>query len=213
MMYAQDFNGERVEASKDINAFCPGCKNAVRAKCGDIMPHHWAHISKTQCDQWFENEGEWHLSWKKRFEESSKKEVIVEKFIKKENKWHFADIFTGKGAIELQHSPISIDTISKRELFYEKMIWLFDGTKTHNLSVNDYKFVREMNGGRGGTKKLPYWTFVWLHPKKTIFYANKTVFIDMGDDKILYIKKKYLTEKMRGWGYIISYEKFIEMTT
>ena len=162
------------------------------------MTHHWAHLTKKECDEWMENEGEWHLGWKKKCNMLPWIDVEVEKFIKKENVWHFADIYSeSRGVIELQHSSISVEDIQAREQFYGKMIWLFDCRDAHN---EERLCIREMSYG---------YNFTWKHPKKTIGYANKPVFFDLGDNRILQIKKKTVGTRMYGWGTIISYGKFV----
>lgn len=54
---------------------------------------------------------------------------------------HQADIVTHDGiVVEIQHSPISVDTIREREEFYEKMVWVLDLTeKKRNLTFSDLK--------------------------------------------------------------------------
>lgn len=197
MLYAKNINGERILPTKDTEARCFGCGSLMIAKMGVIMSHHWAHLTKVECDEWMENEGEWHLGWKKKC--TMFPDIEVEKFIKKENVWHFADVyFKNKSTIiELQYSSISVEDIQKREEFYGKMIWLFDCRDAHN---EERLCISEQSYGHN---------FSWKRPKKTIGYANKPIFFDLGDNRILQVKKKTVKTRMYGWGYIISYDKFV----
>jgi competence CoiA-like predicted nuclease len=199
MLYAKNINGVKISPEKNIEARCFGCDSLMVAKMGMVMLHHWAHLTKKECDIWMENEGEWHLGWKKLCEEHSKiNDITIEKFIKKENIWHFADIYSEKkGVTELQHSPISVQDIQAREQFYGKMVWLFDcreAYKEGRLTIYYHN---------------TYHTFTWKHPKKTIDFVRKPVFFDIGDNKILQISKTSIEGKMYGWGQIIDYKFFI----
>lgn len=201
MMYAKNNNGERILATKDQEGFCIGCGSKMMAKMGSIMVHHWSHITKVQCDDWMENEGEWHLSWKQKFIQYGNN-VEIEKYIKKGNEWHFADIYTEyDGVTELQHSTISIEDIKKREEFYEKMVWLFDCKEAFLMG----RFCIYNKGN--------YHTFVWKHCKKSLMESNKSLYLDIGNNKIFKIMKKNINKKMFGWGNIIDYDTFLNMRT
>ena len=69
MLYAIETDGKRIQPVKDARALCPGCKKIVIAKCGVINVHHWSHLNGCECDPWHEPETEWHIGWKKQFEE------------------------------------------------------------------------------------------------------------------------------------------------
>ncbi|MBS1728868.1 MAG: hypothetical protein JST51_19280 [Armatimonadetes bacterium] len=60
MQYAVTRDGEKIEAVKDVEAFCPICLEPVLARCGRIKIHHWAHVADLDCDSWTEPETEWH---------------------------------------------------------------------------------------------------------------------------------------------------------
>lgn len=116
MLYA-NVNGGRIEASPDHRrGVCPTCDQQVIAKCGRIMPWHWAHRS-ADCDPWSEPETAWHKNWKELFP-ASWREVRMDK--------HRCDIRTPTHVIELQHSSISTTEIEERERFYGRMVWIFD---------------------------------------------------------------------------------------
>jgi hypothetical protein len=114
-----DVNGDRCEATPHAQGTCPLCESDVVAKCGQIVVHHWAHVSGSECDPWWEPETEWHRHWKSF---AAQTEVSIQN--------HRADIVTSTGlVVELQHSGISVDEIHERERCYgDRLRWLFDGT-------------------------------------------------------------------------------------
>ena len=124
MFFANDTNGEKVEATPNAIGFCPSCEEQLLAKCGELKLWHWSHIGKRDCDDWYEPETEWHLGWKKLFGKENCEIVIPP---------HRADILGNLDVvIELQHSNISIEEIKKREDFYKnrnensQMFWIVD---------------------------------------------------------------------------------------
>lgn len=208
MLYAKNKAGERILATKDVEATCPGCGSTMVAKMGNIIMHHWAHVKDSECDSWSEPEGEWHLGWKKRIDDYAKEHEIedvltIEKYMKQEDKWHFADIHsTNEGVTELQHSSISVADIEQRENFYGKMKWLFDVSEA-------YSSGRILLWEKPVEMDQPYYTFVWKRAKKTLMYTKKPLFLDLGNGQILQVQKKNINGKMYGWGYIIDYQWFI----
>ncbi len=194
MLYAISKENEKIPATSKTVAFCGICKEQMIPKCGKINVHHWAHKSLEHCDDWHEPESEWHYSWKSLVPKRNC-EITVEKNGKK----HRADIMTENGrVIELQHSPISVDEILRRENFYDKMIWLFDLRGCYNS--NRFKIYREDD----------YYTFCWIHGRKTISYCKKPVYFDLGYGKIFRLKSMYLSPPCRGWGLVQETGFFID---
>lgn len=186
------FNEERIEAQKGLISYCPICGNNLIPKCGDINIHHWSHESLKDCDSWSEGETRWHLDWKKIIPERAE--------IKIGN--HRADILNYNNiVIELQHSPISIKDIIEREGFYKKMIWLLDLT-SYNKSINFQYFHKKPKNYH------PFYFFKWKYMKKSFLYSQKDIFLDLGDLNIFRIME--LNKNGSGWGYIYSYNQFIE---
>lgn len=119
-------NGQRQEPQPDLSGECPNCGRPVVAKCGEIKVWHWAHLGKRICDPWWENETEWHRSWKAHFPKE------WQEFIQHadDGEKHIADVKTDQGyVIEFQHSHIKPEERQAREGFYKKMIWIVDGTR------------------------------------------------------------------------------------
>ena len=118
-------NNERIEPTKGAKGFCPCCGAELVAKCGEIKRHHWAHKKKCD-DHWWENETEWHRNWKNQFPKEWQEIIQRDESGEK----HIADVKTSSGwTIEFQHSPISKEERDSRDYFYNKLIWIVDGTR------------------------------------------------------------------------------------
>lgn len=95
------------------------------AKCGEHRVRHWAHQSKRLCDPWWENEGEWHRTWKAEFPDAWQEIVHSAE----DGTKHIADVKTEHGwVIEFQHSRISPEERRSRDAFYGQLVWIVDGT-------------------------------------------------------------------------------------
>ena len=118
-------NNERIEPSKGAKGLCPCCGSELVAKCGEIKVHHWSHKKKCD-DHWWENETEWHRNWKNKFPKEWQEIIQRDESGEK----HIADVKTSSGwTIEFQHSPISKEERDSRDYFYNKLIWIVDGTR------------------------------------------------------------------------------------
>ena len=60
-------NSEKTEATKGAKGRCPSCGSELIARCGEIKINHWAHKGNRNCDPWWENETDWHRTWKGQF--------------------------------------------------------------------------------------------------------------------------------------------------
>jgi len=119
-------NGQRQEAQPNLSGECPTCGHPMIAKCGEVKIWHWAHRGSRTCDPWWENETEWHRSWKGQFP------VTWQEFVHQaENgEKHIADVRTDHGwVIEFQHSYIKPEERRSRDAFYRKLVWVVDGTR------------------------------------------------------------------------------------
>ncbi len=160
MKYAETASGEKIEAVKGIEAFCPVCREPVLARCGQIKIHHWAHEADLDCDSWTEPETEWHRGWKTYFDP-----LLVEVPMGP----HRADIRNGAGlVIELQNSNISPAEIREREMFYGSMVWVVNAEL-----FADRLFLTKRMGP-------DIFAFKWKHMRSSWLHARKPVYLDLG---------------------------------
>lgn len=123
MKYAL-IDGIRQEAQSSVSGRCPVCDKEMIAKCGDIKVWHWAHKGRRTCDPWWENETEWHRTWKGQFPKE------WQEFVNRDDSGekHIADVKTDQGwVIEFQHSRIDPEERRVRDAFYPKLVWVVDG--------------------------------------------------------------------------------------
>lgn len=195
MFYARNEKGLRVRPIfSGQRAICGSCGEPVIGKCGEIVPWHWSHLSGSDCDAWAEPITVWHEGWQNilEYEEGANIEVPIEK----DGCVHRADAVLKNGTIiELQHSTISPAAIREREYYYgERMIWLFDCRDAYD---ND-RF--ELRKKLSDVKR----TFRWKHPKKSIAYANRKVYLDFGNDTLFFLIKLYPDTPCGGIGELVS---------
>lgn len=174
--YALNIEGETITPEySGQRAICPECKSPVVAHCGSIVVWHWQHLSGRDCDPWYEPITEWHVSWQEYLKVNKGAEIEVS--ITKNGKTHRADAVSPSGkVIELQHSAISPEEMRKREEFYgKKMIWIFDAREVHKK--HRIKFSRWLGKH----------TFHWKQARKSIAYAERKVFLDLGKGQLFKI--------------------------
>jgi len=168
MFYAQK-NDDLIEASPKADGYCPNCKEQLISKCGEIKVWHWAHKTN-DCDTWHEPEGLWHKNWKELFPKQNREVVIGE---------HRADIKLDNGlVIEFQHSPISPKEIEEREQFYGNMIWVFDAS-----AFSDRFIIKGLRPEHWDRKQKIECRWDWKHPRESILFCKKPVYLDFGCEK------------------------------
>lgn len=119
-------NGNRHAAEPGTVGECQNCGRPMIAKCGEQRAWHWAHQGRLMCDQWWENETEWHLNWKACFPDAWREIVHSAQ----DGTRHIADIKTEHGwVVEFQHSSIKPEERRSRDAFYDRLIWIVDGTR------------------------------------------------------------------------------------
>jgi competence protein CoiA len=122
-------DGQRREPDSGLTGECPVCGEPTIAKCGEIKVWHWAHKTKRNCDHWWENETEWHRSWKNLFPGEWQEAVQWAE----DGEKHVADVKTDQDwVIEFQHSYIDSEERRSREAFYGNMVWIVDGLRRKN---------------------------------------------------------------------------------
>ncbi len=120
-------NNNRTEAQPLLKGLCSCCSKPVIAKCGTRKIWHWAHKSKTACDNWWEPETEWHRTWKNNYPADWQEISLLDE---RTGKKHIADVRTVHNlVIEFQHSHIDLQERTSREQFYKNMVWVVNGTR------------------------------------------------------------------------------------
>jgi competence protein CoiA len=120
-------DGIRREPEPKLKGFCCCCGSAAQSKCGNRKVWHWSHVSRDNCDAWWENETEWHRLWKSYFPVENQEIVHFDEITGEK---HIADIKTNEAlVIEVQNSPMSELEMQSRESFYQNMLWIVNGEK------------------------------------------------------------------------------------
>lgn len=153
MQYAL-VDGQRQEPSPGAKGECEMCGAPALAKCGPKVMHHWAHAGRRNCDPWWENETEWHRSWKNLFPPECREVCHTASG----GEIHRADIKTPGGLyIEIQHSAMSEAERTSREQFYKNLVWIVDarGFKDrfhlhHMLPDPDLEWAQDLAWARPG---------------------------------------------------------------
>lgn len=118
--------GERREAQPGLLGKCPGCDNAMIAKCGPLKVWHWAHKGTLTCDRWWEPETKWHRDWKDYFPKGWQEKIQAAE----DGERHIADVKTEHGVVlEFQHSFLDQNERESREAFYPNLVWVVDGRR------------------------------------------------------------------------------------
>ena len=133
-------NGDRVEATKGVNGLCPSCGSELIARCGESNVNHWAHKGNRSCDLWWDNETEWHRSWKGEFPKEWQEVIQHDDSGEK----HIADVKTQSGyVLEFQHSYLKPEERRFRNAFYRQLVWVVDGTRRKTDKPQFQKILEE----------------------------------------------------------------------
>jgi competence protein CoiA len=141
MKFAQ-VNGEKVEATKGARGLCPSCGSELIARCGEVKINHWAHRGNRNCDPWWENETDWHRSWKGNFPKDWQEVTQYDESGEK----HIADVKTDSGwVLEFQHSHLKPEERLSRNSFYPKLVWVVDGMRRQRDKPKFQRILEEYN--------------------------------------------------------------------
>lgn len=114
-------DGKRCAPAPGLKGTCPGCGQATLAKCGPLNAWHWSHKGRRHCDPWWENETDWHRSWKQCFDLQWQEIPQWDE----DGEKHIADVKTVAGVVlEFQNSPMTLEEMQSRERFYKNMVWV-----------------------------------------------------------------------------------------
>ena len=170
---------ERQEAQPRLQGECLGCGSSMVAKCGETKVWHWAHWKRSFCDSWWENETEWHRNWKNQFPMDWQEIPHRSKYGEK----HIADVKTDHGMVfEFQHSFLNPQERRVRDSFYQKLIWIVDGTRRPTDRKQLEKALQE---GRLISQKPQIWRIIFTEECRLLKEwsgCRGLVFFDFGGD-------------------------------
>ncbi|WP_083768026.1 MULTISPECIES: competence protein CoiA family protein [unclassified Nocardioides] len=176
-------------------AECPTCGAPVIAKCGKINVWHWSHGAHPECDPWAEPDSLWHRTWQEAVPEE-RREVPFGR--------HRADLVTAQGVVvEVQHSGISVDEILEREAHYGRMAWIFDATEAVRTERLDIRTKKD-------NPDPLFRSFRWKHARRSLGACHKPVWLDLGDDRVLRLRKIYTAAPVGGWGQLYPRAALVE---
>ena len=133
-------NGDKAEATKGAKGFCPSCSAELIAKCGEVNVNHWAHKGSRNCDPWWENETDWHRSWKGNFPIDWQEVIHFDSSGEK----HIADVKTQAGwVLEFQYSYLNPEERRLRNAFYSKLVWIVNGARRKTDKLQFEKAIKE----------------------------------------------------------------------
>lgn len=167
-------NGEDAEATKGAKGFCKYCGSELVAHCGEVYAQHWAHKGKRNCDPWWENETQWHRSWKDKFPVEWQ-EVIQ---YAKDGEKHIADVKTESDwVLEIQHSYLKPEERRSRNAFYPKLVWVVDGLRRKTDITQFQKTLNDSDDLRVALKirkvflpEQPRLLKEWQHNQSLVFF-------------------------------------------
>jgi len=175
-----NLKGSRIAAAPQKSGTCPSCGDIVVAKCGIKNVWHWAHKGRRNCDDWWENETEWHRAWKLKFPDEWTE--VVQKDHSGEK--HIADVKTSDGlVIEFQHSRIDDTERRAREQFYKEMVWVVDGRR---LKRDGPTFFEHINFVQKFTRNTDPIVFNGAGCQITRRWmdSEKLIYLDFGEDHL-----------------------------
>ena len=177
-------DGQLVSPQPGLRGICPAsdCSAAVVARCGPQRAWHFAHIGQCLGGSTSGPETGWHLGWKCEFPVEWQEVVHHDQHGEK----HIADVKTPDGwAIEIQHSPITLEERRSREAVYgPRLVWIVDAL-TRNGEREQFEKLWEDGApvGRGS----PIRRVSTKHCVRLQGWAGSRsqVIFDLGDDREL----------------------------
>lgn len=197
-------NGIKREAEKGLVGMCQGCEQQMVPVCGVKKEWHWRHKADCTCDRWWENETEWHRSWKncfpKEWQEVRHKDAAT-------GEWHISDVKTTQNYfLEFQHSFLKKDEREARNNFYgEQLVWVVDGSTRKNDWL---KMERVLNNSLKIFQDISLFRLPIMANEVSLFNdwcdCNVPVFFDFGVDRPLYC---LLPKSSKGHYYVLPFTR------
>ena len=188
-----------------LRGCCIHCGGDMIAKCGKVKLWHWAHKTTDMCDPWWENESHWHRDWKNHFPKDQQEVGHVDSVTSEK---HIADVKNSFGlVIEFQRSTMSEVERVSREVFYQDMVWVVDGSR----GASDSSFFHMGVSGPLQKKPLIYIVEWWGQSRLLHFWSasSKPVYLDFGND-VLWKLVSFNPATRRGLVGLIPKSVFVE---
>jgi competence protein CoiA len=172
-----DVEGNDREAQPGLAGKCRDCGHVMVVRCGQHRAWHWAHKKSKDCDPWWEQETDWHRSWKNQFPVAWQEIGHVAP----SGERHRADVKTESGLVlEFQHSALSEAERISREEFYTPLVWVVDGNKRLR---DGKKFFASLSGPLNVASKLPTFS---IHREDSVLLrdwgkSRAPVYFDFGE--------------------------------
>jgi competence CoiA-like predicted nuclease len=193
-----------MEAFPKGRGTCRACHGPATAKCGRFVGWHWAHKALDTCDRWAERETAWHRNWKNKFPAAWQEVDLYDEAL---TECHIADVKTEAGVVlEFQRSTIHPDDVQARERFYQRMVWVIDGSRNEFDRIN-FNMMRSHPNSDGLVK------FIW-YPRSKLFHRWHTttpVFIDFGADFGFWRILRFNPETREGVAALYAIDAFVDL--
>lgn len=197
-------NNQRALAAPKLKGLCPGCKQSVTARCGEQRAWHWAHVSKRNCDSWWE-ETEWHRVWKCKFPLEWQEIILSDP---QSGERHIADVRTSHGlVIEFQHSPLAPQERSAREAFYKNMVWVVDAAHRKPDYRRFLRAIPQFRKAQNGVFLVMFpdecFPATWVNSSKPVFFDFKGIaaFDPPGERELLWC---LLPGRLEGYAVVVA---------
>jgi competence CoiA-like predicted nuclease len=130
--------------------------------------------------------------------------------------YRIADCFKKNNVIELQKSSISDKEILHRNIFYNahnfNIHWVFDFTDKEELFLNFYNDT-DLGFKQNHPRKSILILFNYIPSQNKPIWGN--VFLQIGEDEYIQVKKMYTDEEGRGngngWGKIVNQKQMFKL--
>jgi hypothetical protein len=184
MLYAFDINGQPIRPSEHRQEATDPYSGATVYGIVGAGLNYWRHDGDLY-DSWALPNATWNLEWKLLFPSN-----IVEISVQGHTERHVADVRANNGAvIKFQSRMLDSKQLRERELFFDKMIWVFK-TDKWDMNINTEETVSSYINTEGKSRQLPISDkFKWCkfrasYPKIAFKACKMPVFLDFGDENL-----------------------------
>lgn len=204
MLYAWIDGVRRPPLEKGERTTCRDCGGLLTSVIPVENVKHWRHKAG-DCDSWSEPETLWHLGWKERFDISCREVGFQDPHT---GERHRADVFFSGNpegtVLELQHSSISEEERTAREVFYQRehrMFWLVHIHNESTFAGYSFRFSLDFNSRPVDLDGRRFGIMRWHGRSKQFIEKWKRstahVFLDY-DNHIFYLASAGVSRRLTG---------------